>query len=755
MGFAPLVMVKDERLTQKSDNSSDSLWHWGIAAAVAFGFLIYFRLYFSQLLVSGFPNAGTRAILFFRALIPDTFVQDWTADGKLPLGFLDRVPLWLAAAFWYGLAWWIGDVFLKRLTLTPLNRNVSSSRWLAVRHPLAIALGLGMLSLTTFLVGCLGWLRQPWGMMAALAIWIAIGVISCLKGKKCDGLPSLSESEIENSALNSLARRFTQLFQITMAVCCIYYSISSAMAPIEFDVLEYHLQAPKEFWQQGAITFMPHNIYANMPLGIEMHPLAWMALVGGDHGWWWGALIGKVIIGWMAPLTAWLLAASLFEYCRRSNATEHERSYAMLIALGGAVLYLTLPGIAEVSQFGQIDAALALYVLATVIVAFHYSFGQDDHNQQTTVVLLGLFAGLAFAAKYPALMFAVFPATLVIAVKEWRLPIDVKRTSTRLAWFVVAVLVTDGPWLLKNAVLSGNPVYPLAGSVFGGRTLDKEKIEQWQKAHAIPAVKDAQGNEVRFSWNQAVASLQQIAYKSPIPSAIFVPMLLLGVFYLPRRETWWWVAWLMVGLAVWWFLSHRLDRFWLPLLPIAAWLAARAILPLAKTAAGIPLAAVLTVGISYSLLYFASPPGNDPRYLVSLNAQRTDWKNEEFTRVSMSIGWLNENLKPTDRVLMVGQAAVFDVAVPCDYSTCFDDSKWDEIAKATSPADRIKKFKELGITYVCIHWGEIERYRSPGNYGFRSKITQPQVAEFISTGVLSMVETGKELRGVSMLKVNE
>ena len=104
------------------------------------------------------------------------------------------------------------------------------------------------------------------------------------------------------------------------------------------------------------------------------------------------------------------------------------------------------------------------------------------------------------------------------------------------------------------------------------------------------------------------------------------------------------------------------------------------------------------MGISYSLLYFASPPGNDPRYLVSLNAQRTDWKNEEFTRVSMSIGWLNENLKPTDRVLMVGQAAVFDVAVPCDYSTCFDDSKWDEIAKATSPADRIKKFKELGIT---------------------------------------------------------
>lgn len=742
-------------MTHKANNSSTNLWHWVIAAAVALGFLVYLRLYFSQDLVPGFPAAGTRAVLFFRALIPDALVQDWTADGKMPIGILDRIPLWLAAAFWYGLAWWVGDVLLKQLPISSLNKNSSNGNWLAVRHPLAITLGLGALSLTTLVVGCIGFLRPAIGMILAVTIWIALGTFSCLKNKSCH-IPLLKNANDEESTTAlPLARRLTQLLQLLFGLCCFYYSISSAMAPVEFDVLEYHLQAPKEFWQQGAISFLPHNVYANMPLGIEMHALAWMSLVGGNDGWWWGALIGKVIIGWMAPLTAWLLAASLFEFSRRENATSGERDQAILIALGGAILYLTLPGIAEVSQFGQIDAALGLYVLATVVVAFHFSFRCNNDHLYTTVILLGLFAGLAFAAKYPALMFAVLPAGLVILAAQFWRPVDKKSLAKQLALFGVGVLVTAGPWLAKSTFLSGNPVYPLAGNVFGGKTIDAEKIEQWQKAHAIPVIKDAQGNEIRYSWSQAVASVQQLAYKSPIPSSIFVPMFLLGAFYAPRRETWWWLVWLAAGLSVWWFMSHRLDRFWLPLLPIAAWLAARSILPLLNTAAGIPLAVVLTIGVSHSLLFFASPPVNDPRYLVSLDAQRNDWKGEEFTRVSKAIGWMNEKLQTTDRVLMVGQAAVFDLAIPCDYSTCFDESKWDDIAASATPAERLQKFKDHGLTHVCIHWGEIERYRGPGNYGFRSKITQPQVAEFISAGLLSVVDVGQELNGVSLLKVSD
>ncbi len=728
---------------------------WVFLVAIAVGMLGYFRLYFSQQITPEVPQLGTRGIVFLRALIPDAMYRDWTANGELAFGFFDRVPLWLAAAFWYGLAWWIGDVLLKWLPLTAWQKPAEIKHRLSVRHPLAIALGLGMLSLTTFLVGCAGFLRPAAGMMIALSLWIGVGIVSCWRSEKCGIARRSGAVDSRQPSVVPLMRRLVQLMQLVLVVCCFYYSVAATMAPVEFDVLEYHLQAPKEFWQQGAIQFLPHNIYANMPLGIEMHALAWMSLIGGSDGWWWGALVGKVIIGWMAPLTAWLLASSLFEYSQREQATTIERDHGLLVALGVAVLYLTLPGIAEVSQFGQVDAAFGLYILATAIVAFYYAFGIENGNRQTTLVLLGLFAGFAFAAKYPGLMFAVVPACVVVGFKQFRRPLDLRLLCQQFACFALGILIAAGPWLAKNGVLCGNPVYPLAGSLFGGKTLDTEKVEQWQRAHAIPALKDAEGKEIRYSWRQAIGSLQQLAYKSPVPSSILVPLLIVGILCNPRREIWWWLCWLAGGLAVWWFMSHRLDRFWLPLLPIACWLASQAIVPLFRMAAGIPLVVVLTIGVSHSLLFFASPPLNDPRYLVSLQVQRYDWKGEEFTRVSKVIGWLNENLRSEDRVLMVGQAAVFDLAVPFDYSTCFDESKWDVVARAKDAAERERKFNELGITHVCIHWGEIERYRSPGNYGFRSKITQQQVAEFMAAGILSEADTNKKFDGVSLLKVNQ
>ena len=61
------------------------------------------------------------------------------------------------------------------------------------------------------------------------------------------------------------------------------------LPPADFDVREYHLQAPKEFYQQGRIAFVPHNVYANMPLGMEMASLLGMVVTGDWWlGCWWG-----------------------------------------------------------------------------------------------------------------------------------------------------------------------------------------------------------------------------------------------------------------------------------------------------------------------------------------------------------------------------------------------------------------------------------------------------------------------------------
>ena len=40
-----------------------------------------------------------------------------------------------------------------------------------------------------------------------------------------------------------------------------------------------------------------------------------------------------------------------------------------------------------------------------------------------------------------------------------------------------------GPWLVKNVIDTGNPVYPLADSVFHGRFWDQALEQKWSTAH--------------------------------------------------------------------------------------------------------------------------------------------------------------------------------------------------------------------------------------------------------------------------------
>ena len=50
--------------------------------------------------------------------------------------------------------------------------------------------------------------------------------------------------------------------------------------------------------------------------------------------------------------------------------------------------------------------------------------------------------------------------------------------------FTAGVLLTIGPWLLKNLAETGNPVYPLLYSVFGGRDWDAELNAKWKAGHS-------------------------------------------------------------------------------------------------------------------------------------------------------------------------------------------------------------------------------------------------------------------------------
>ena len=43
--------------------------------------------------------------------------------------------------------------------------------------------------------------------------------------------------------------------------------------PAGYDVSEYHLQVPREWYQAGRITPLQHNVFSYMPMNVEVHDL--------------------------------------------------------------------------------------------------------------------------------------------------------------------------------------------------------------------------------------------------------------------------------------------------------------------------------------------------------------------------------------------------------------------------------------------------------------------------------------------------
>ena len=88
-------------------------------------------------------------------------------------------------------------------------------------------------------------------------------------------------------------------------------------------------------------------------------------------------------------------------------------------------------------------------------------------------------------------------------------------------------------------------------------------------------------------------------------------------------------------------------------------------------------------------------------------------------------------------MLLIGDAQPFDLEVPVLYNTVFDDSIFEQLVRDRSPDEIRAALAERKVGYLYVHWGEIARYRSPGNYGFTDFVQPSVFARLIREGVLA------------------
>jgi hypothetical protein len=382
--------------------------------------------------------------------------------------------------------------------------------------------------------------------------------------------------------------------------------------------------------------------------------------------------------------------------------------------------------------------------------------------------MTGLLAGSGMACKYTGLMQVVLPAALALIVAPWlvsrgranndgeqlaepdstsAVPVDQEQVASpsamprqialNLLIFAFGLSLTAGPWLLKNVLQTGNPVFPLAYSIFGGRGWSPELNAKFVPAHS------PHEHSITGLCQELINVTADNDWLSSLlfglaPLALLVPG--------GRRIS---VAlWLFVGylFVTYWAFTHRIDRFWMPLIPVVALLAGIGGAQsdnrrLWVWGGGVLIA--LAVCFNFGLEAGTQFCGHN-----SLLADRREArKTAEAVRPYMS--YLNGTLPKGAKVLWVGDAEVFDARFPVVYNTVCNESIFQEWFAAhvlgTSSRDLplkptseiLAKLRAAGITHVFVNWDWIRHYRRPNDYGFTDFVSPGRFKQLVDVGVLS------------------
>jgi hypothetical protein len=288
--------------------------------------------------------------------------------------------------------------------------------------------------------------------------------------------------------------------------------------------------------------------------------------------------------------------------------------------------------------------------------------------------------------------------------------------------FSIGWAVVMTPWLAKNVIDTGNPVYPLGYRVFGGRYWDATIDQKWSNAHgprpiSAPLLRDA---------------ITDVAGRSDWQSPLYAALAPLGLLRPGSRR----FAGALAGYVVylfltWWLFTHRLDRFWLPLLPALAVLSGLGADWTRRLSWMILVWLLMVIAVVTNLAYSTTA-------LTALNEWTDDLnvlKRSVPQRFNPALAKLDTELPPGAKVLLVGQAAVFHVQHPIVYNTVFDDETIEELTRGRTPDEVRGSLRERGIQYVYVDWYEIDRYRSPGNYGFTDYVTPEVFSRLLAAGV--------------------
>jgi len=321
-----------------------------------------------------------------------------------------------SAAALFALAGGVGRALLRRVDV----RFWSTPERLAAEA----VLGLGATALLILGVGMV-WLH-------ALSVAALLGALALWARRDVRGWAREFAAWVRGARVQGRWARALAVYTLGMVALALPLAL---LPPTKWDVLTYHLVGPQKYLAEGHIYAVPHNHFLGFPQLLEMLYTAQLALTG--------QLTGAAVLHWGVGALA-LMAVGGYAARRGGQA----------VGWLAAALLLSAPSIWWELTFAYVDL-LPVGVAVLALGALERSAQVEDGRP--LVALAGALTGLALGTKYSALWLALALGVVTLG--------QARRRGVRVALrdgliFAVAAGTLFAPWLLRNALLYGNPLYP-------------------------------------------------------------------------------------------------------------------------------------------------------------------------------------------------------------------------------------------------------------------------------------------------------
>lgn len=614
--------------------------------------------------------------------------------------------------------------------------------------PLGAAWGIGF----SFVLG----LSHVLGMLGLLSVdrwWLALGVL-------IPGIALLAVSRVKPEASpgeGREARAWNRAGNVIFLAVCIASGVLLTLAvciapgwlwPSEFgafDSLSYHLQLPKEWLATGRLWPVTNNVYSFLPGTMEAAYMHLMAVCGMPLGapasfsrfesatMETGGIAANALHAVCAIAAAMSIGELARAMARRLGASHARQRDAQFAA---QTLFVATPWVIVVGSISYNEMPMLLMFAAALWVAM-----SEDLRPGIRGLLVGWLVGSACMVKPTALLFVGVPCG--IALLAW---------VPRRGWFAAiacgaaAGLLALMPYLVRNWLASGNPVFPYLHDVLGRGHWTAEQFARF-----------ASGHHFTGSWIERLRLLVQPDMNDPAgprhrgllhPQCAWIfPVTAIAITALLsrkdlRRALWVLPAIVLVQLVLWVGATHIQSRFLLPLLVPACAAVGAAFFGASWTREWIARGGMIVVafasvwGAGYTLMQMRAALPVSPIGVMEtgadafhgLSLRTIDWgKESRDVRVKAlsALGptpfvnqlW-HEGALGSGKVYLLGDSTPFYFAAPVLYHTTWDTSPIGAAIRdfPAEPRWWTRELRDRGVTSVLINFSELERLRRSGWY---------------------------------------